>query len=795
MAIYLSVEQRAAYSFEEFVDTFVDTDLEATHQLGNVECITGVYAQWAMGTTINDDGDLEKFVLVSHPFNEKEATPVRGRYSWKEMTNKVRILEDILRQMCYTPLDEGWLSVGNWGNLDPQVQGKALRLTNRNFNGWRSGRVTGGSEFQTRESAELFLSTQGVKKAINQKGLAISNLRGPNFPTPGYDNGLAFNLHRMPDDQWEMDSQENTELSYIFDFEARKEYEITLDPIDNVLRNARGELVDIFGEDRGRYVMDCMGNIYLSTKADPSLDFLDHQQILGGAAVVAAGELYVEEGFITFAHNGSNAYPRNALALERFKSQFEDVQFEEPYEHPVLDYDQSWACYQFQLTPPLVNGGSDFFDPLQNAYFRKMRVPKTIPASSAIPAGSELKLTASVVANGEVSDQEVIYTVNANTPTFYTIFDPQPTKAGEELFFQSLAAQVTNVINPDIGEVQLKVDNCNPVCLPISEVQQQRVKFNGVETRYAYTFDEFLRNALNAFPDRQFDPPFNRSEVANVECVQGAYSRYVLGHSVVLEAEGENPWMMLITHPYSQEDAKQIGEFGQARLLDKAKDFGKTLEDMCYRPVDAGWVSIANWGLVDEDLISTALRFTNRNWGTSGRIVPGSERFESPSRTSRFLEHPDTKKTFEAVNISMSNVNGPNFPTPGYAAPVFPNLTPASTDSWIDNTSNTRIYIQESQVRQLFTANESLDGLLVNSSQRPIGAQDTKRFRYAMDCMGNIFHTNHKATNATVRFPSQFLGGGAVAAAGEFIVDNGNLRYMNTNAIHYAPPRSSLGSA
>ncbi|MEM9327692.1 MAG: T9SS type A sorting domain-containing protein, partial [Bacteroidota bacterium] len=796
---YVDVEQRAAYSLEEFLDTFVGTADELSHQMGNSECITGVYAQWAAGTIVNDDGEFELFVVISHPFNEKEATPTRGRFSWKEMTEKGNILEDVLRDMCYSIIDGGWLSIANWNKLDPNVQGKAIRLTNRNFGGRNAGRVTGGGEYLWRPEGDnhILLGNKAFQQTINQRGLEVSDLIGPNFPTPGYDSGPGYDLFRMPDGQWLMDAQEGAELTYLQDFEARKDYQIILDPVDNVIRNSREELVDIFGDERGSYVMDCMGNIFLSTTKDPELDFIKHSQVLGGAAVAAAGELYVDQGFITYAHNGRDIYSPDPLAFETFKLQFPEILFEEPYENPLFGYDQSWACETIELRAPIQSGASDLFNPVQNQYVRRWTLPERIPTTSAVPPGGLLKITATIITQREVFDQVFTYNVEIDAPSAFSFvegesfFEPSP-EPGDTIYFNKLEMTITNMPLPDIGDVVLTIDNCNPECLPLDRVQNLRVTFNGVETRYAYTLDEFLRNGLNSFPDQQFEPPFDRRTVANTECVQGAYSRYFLGYNQQLDAKGEYPYMMLISHPYSQADAAQSGELGKGEILDKARDFAKTLEEMCYRPVEDGWISLANWGLVDPDIVATALRFTNSTWGSSGRIVPRSERLGRPSWTFNFLENSETKRIIGAVNISISDINGPNFPTPGYSEPVYSTLTAPSNESWADNTQNARIYIQETNVRQLFTANESLDGLLVNSSQRPIGAQATKRFRYAMDCMGNIFHTNHTAPNATVQFPSQFLGGGAVAAAGEIIVDNGNLRYMNTNAIHYTPPRSSL---
>lgn len=93
---------------------------------------------------------------------------------------------------------------------------------------------------------------------------------------------------------------------------------------DGLLYGTDGRIVDtvganLSGGDRGIFVMDSQGNIYLSTEQE--VGTFHHSSFLGGQPVSAAGELVVEDGRILIVTNQSGHYRPPPESLQLFLDQ------------------------------------------------------------------------------------------------------------------------------------------------------------------------------------------------------------------------------------------------------------------------------------------------------------------------------------------------------------------------------------------------------------------------------------------------------------------------------------------
>ena len=104
----------------------------------------------------------------------------------------------------------------------------------------------------------------------------------------------------------------------------------------------------------------------------------------------------------------------------------------------------------------------------------------------------------------------------------------------------------------------------------------------GMVNRLGYTFEEFLALA-------------DGTQLSNTECITGIYANYYLGFKPQT-TPGESPWLMLISHPFTKEQAQPVDIRGTKYLIGKAEGLEEILEIMCYSHVESGWISIANWG-------------------------------------------------------------------------------------------------------------------------------------------------------------------------------------------------------
>ena len=342
------------------------------------------------------------------------------------------------------------------------------------------------------------------------------------------------------------------------------------------------------------------------------------------------------------------------------------------------------------------------------------------------------------------------------------------------------------------NNLALPKEPCLPDCFELSEVQSQKVNDGGIIQRYAYSFEEFVKNG-SVFGT--FDPDFDGGAVANTECITGTYARFTLGFSEEKKQNNEYPWQMLVSHPYYSNEAEPRETDQNIRwIFDKGEAFAETLRLMCYEPVESGWISMARWGRLNPDFDGLFMvRLTNANFGQEGRVTFGGEYLEEDSHTANFLADPETKSRIKSLGIPISSeIFGPNFPTPGYGESIYPSLYTMPKDRWLqegEDAFNFRYY-QDPEERKAFEVFLDENEKLLDVNGFPIHTLNMEMGPFVIDCMGRMYMRRPDLIFKTTH--SEFIAGGAVAAAGLFQAAEGDLEYINSLSRNYNIPRSAL---
>ncbi|MEM9326972.1 MAG: T9SS type A sorting domain-containing protein [Bacteroidota bacterium] len=785
---YNGVTQRLAYSLEDFLEGDFEPMLD-NEIVANTECIIGIYARYALGFSedLQEAGEYPWMMLVSHPYSQADIAVVDGPEG-RSILDKAESLPIALREMCYETVDNGWVSIANWGALDPLVEDFAVRFTNTNFS--EVGRITPGGEYvEIGTNTQRFLAENEPTDLIESFELEISAIFGPNFPTPGYDRSIFDPLISMGPSWWERDGSGESfgvPLTYFQDIEAREAFRVQV--VNGEFRDGQGVPISLLEDENMIYAIDCMGRMYAS-KVRPTAvpPVVSHGQLLGGAALAVAGDLRADNGVIKHVNVRSGHYEPPPEFLTRTQEFFPEAEFEEAYAHPTLDFFQSWVCETIEITAAKDGTSPGRFGPQDRTgigewlYTRRFDPPVVIPVTSPGTSGT-LRLEMTVL-NGEVYETE--FAEYEPLPTgddyFLSGFSFLP---GEDVHFTSIEMQIEG--GSGSGSAQLIIDNC-PECQEFSEVREEnQTQATGQQSKIFYSFDEFVFNARSINPGDQFvpgfDPNFDPSGVANTECITGYYARYVLGFSQEKSDNAEFPWVMLISHPYDQNDAAPLA----SSIPNKAQNFDAFIEEMCFSPVDSGWISIANWGKIDPTIQGSALRLTNANFSSNGRVTTQGEYLRQGSPSEEFLSHPNIQSFLSSLPLSPTAIYGPHFPVPGYNAGVYEELRMMLPSKW--NEDGNTLYLTDPAARSAYQVDYSGAELTYADDGGPVRLEERENPIFVLDCMGNLY----ASTRSGPQRHSQLLGGGAVAAAGQLYVEDGTPFYLSERSVHYLPPSDLL---
>ena len=118
---------------------------------------------------------------------------------------------------------------------------------------------------------------------------------------------------------------------------------------------------------------------------------------------------------------------------------------------------------------------------------------------------------------------------------------------------------------------------------------------------------------------------------------------------------------------------------------------------------------------------------------------------------------------------------------------------------YLDNTQRKKYQVQVSQglITHLDGTPVNADVILPNRTLKlpnpTASIKDRKRLGwgiFVLDQFGQLYFS-HRSERGVFHH-SSFLAGGAVACAGEMIVENGRVRYVNNQSGHYQPPPAAL---
>ncbi|MEM9329662.1 MAG: hypothetical protein AAGA85_28640, partial [Bacteroidota bacterium] len=340
---------RVAYSLEQFLNLGFEPAFNWL-TTANMECIRGYYCQYVLGerADIPEDDPNHWFLLISHPKTQEDMTGDNIT-----LRDRVPEMTELLQEMCYDQnIESGWVSIANWKRLlqeIPLVDERAFRMTNANF--WENGRTVPNSEYLTGRSLDYFPRLAEII-AMSGTGTEIvdpSWLFGNNFPMPGYRGDRSTNapLKKMIRGFWqELDQSRN--LRYFYDPQERAQYQLTLQ--DNLLVDGNGDLPTVKDADRALYTLDCMNNFLFAVEGD---EVISHSQLAGGAAMLAAGEMYIDEGNPLHVNLGTGHYKPGARFLDNVTAFMSPNEYEASYINEDLEAAQAWACYEELILTPL----------------------------------------------------------------------------------------------------------------------------------------------------------------------------------------------------------------------------------------------------------------------------------------------------------------------------------------------------------------------------------------------------------------------------------------------------------
>ncbi len=787
-------QKRLAYTFDEFLDKEFEP---SGFSMANTECITGYYSRYVIGEKpgAQPNDPNQQMILISHPYTEEDATVLSAGES---IEDKTREYTDLLEAMCYTRVDDGWISLAEWSKLlDPNQSAVTLSLRMTNYNFSDRGRITRRGEYLLNNTpAYRYLTDNSLK--ITAAGYETAEMRGPNFPTPGYEDNDEYKLRQMLPIFWGRDADPNSEEGVLYYNQSpfdRKLLEVSFDT-NGLIRDQNQEVLNV---DNTAYVVDCMGRLYIAKSGSYS-----HSEFIGGGAVASAGDIIVQNGRPVFVDVFSGHYKPPCKFLEASFKLLEPngYSFEEKYPDPSTDVCQAWHCNTitvaagFDGVPAEFNSGND-----PNIPYRRMLAPEKVNVISGTrPVGSQVKLTASyyIFLSDTTITNELIYEPDLQDLGAYTLVSGQNLNAGDPIIFSDFSLQVLNS-DTATGTVEINIENCQndtPVkdCYTLADLRSLsredlvaiKPDLNldlgtlydnddgvpvGQQKRLAYTLDEFLA--------KEFDPS-GTAGTANTECIAGYYSRYVIGENQNLPDDDSDKLIILISHPYSEEDVRLPGLAEGERIKDKTVNYTDLLQAMCYEEVDSGWISLAAWDkLLDPNSSPEqfSFRMTNDNYGVAGRITSGGEYLEPIKDAYVYLDLKRAQITEAGYNIS--EFSGPNFPTLGYKGNSEYALKQMELSFWDFDAQMSRYYNQSPFDRKPFKV--SFDNELIRDNNQDLLIPEA--LDYIMDCMGNLY-----VAKSTTFVHSTFLGGAAVAAPGKIYAVEGKPLYINANSGHYSPP-------
>ena len=261
-------------------------------------------------------------------------------------------LADLLREEyphCIKNIDHGCLGYGDFVkgiNMNDNTQ--YVLFTNGNIDTDSEsemkadlGRVVKRSEIMSNRISDEFLQAQGVESTRSLNNI-VSNVFFLNYPEPdfaaAYISTPFYAYSTLPRVRWRWAMNESKWLEDAFDFKAfyynepsmnipkpqnSREYyrcEFKKDANDryylHYVRDGKKVSVGGFLSGTINYVIDCMGRFYVVPEGIPFINRKYHSMLLGGAVIMGAGQIKVDNGVILMLNNNSGHYTPSCASLE-----------------------------------------------------------------------------------------------------------------------------------------------------------------------------------------------------------------------------------------------------------------------------------------------------------------------------------------------------------------------------------------------------------------------------------------------------------------------------------------------
>jgi hypothetical protein len=301
-----------------------------------------------------------------------------------------------------------------------------------------------------------------------------------------------------------------------------------------------------------------------------------------------------------------------------------------------------------------------------------------------------------------------------------------------------------------------------------------------------YTWDAFAELIESAS-----DPP----STTNRDCVAGHYARFALYRD---NHEGVN--RLLVTEPLDFSTRSTVEE-KLIEVITPADADPACIDNTLWM---TGWVSYADWDPLfapGQPSSGKKYLFTTRNFsddeshGALGRIETGSEYLptEDASRLQEFFGGVTADKLFP---VPQGAVYAPNYPEPDseFPASSVAGLLANGVGLWAVDAGSGYEYFNDPALRRQIAVQ-------AGSPAEGIGRPDGSPLDlfgnvgiYASSCAGRIAATSRFEPPETVLQHSQLWGGAHVRAAGELVVLDKELCYIDDKSGHYRPTKQHFES-
>ncbi len=306
------------YTWDEYYPLVTSGSPPFEHGMtANCECVGAVFSKFIFVDRI--DGDQpQKRLYISEPIQSEDV----GGIDFEPIEQLIASLDD-----CYDPgfIMSGLISYGPWKRIDTNGadQSNYFMMTDRSFGPELYAK---NGEYTSIVLFDVIQNWIATKPDLSLDQFYLSTdlthqIHHPNFPAPsGVFTDQIKQLKPMLPSFWEFDRNGRTTFdSYLKDPDERVPFKVVFEAgTDKLIVESTRQIVGN-SISRPTLVMACNGNLYMNHDKLGMGFFATinaHSQVLGGGAVLTAGEITCREGEPWSINNISGHYRPSVESLD-----------------------------------------------------------------------------------------------------------------------------------------------------------------------------------------------------------------------------------------------------------------------------------------------------------------------------------------------------------------------------------------------------------------------------------------------------------------------------------------------